>query len=180
MIELIIIVTVVVAIGVGIYLGSLGNTDSETPGSNQRSDECRQACAQWQARKAELCDAERAEADAKERVDLIADLLKAVAAGTISVVVALIGAAALVAMLSELGVPAVVAVALLVGGAAIAALGGVVIVALTAALITATLLWTEKQQATSAAESAETEARTILNNACPQDEVSVCVANSPC
>ena len=157
MIILIVIVTLGAAIGIGVYLGSRGNTDSVTPGDNRRSDECEQACTQWQTRKAELCDAERAEADAKERVDLIADLLKAVAAGTISIVVALIGAAALVAVLSELGVPAVIAAALLVGGIAVAVLGGFVIVALTAALLTATLIWTGKQQATGAAESAETE-----------------------
>ena len=180
MIELIVVVAVVAAIGIGIYLGSRGNTDSVIPGDNRGSDQCDQACSQWQTRKAELCDAERAEADAKERVDLIADLLKAVAAGTVSIVVALIGAAALVALLSKLGVPAAVAAALLVGGVAVAVLGGVVVVALTAALITATLIWTDKQQATSAAESAETEARTILNNACTQDGVATCLANSDC
>lgn len=181
MIELIVVVVVVAAaIGIGIYLGSRGNTDTVTPGDNRRSDECGPACTQWQARKAELCDAERAEADAKERVDLMADLLKAVAAGTISIVVALIGAAALVAMLSEFGVPAAIAAALLVGGIAVAVLGGTVVIALTAALITATLIWTDKQQATSAAESAETEARGILNASCSQEQVAACLANAPC
>ena len=174
------VVVVVAAVGIGIYLGSSGNTDSVTPGDNRRSEECEQACIQWQTRKAELCDAERAEADAKERVDLFAQLAMAVGAGTVSITVALIGSAALIALFSEFGIPAVVAAALFAGGVAVAALGGAVTLALTAALLTATLIWNEKQQATNAAETAESEARTILNNACSQDDISSCLANSPC
>lgn len=180
MIELIVVVVVIVAIGIGIYLGNSGNSDTVTPGDNRRSEECDQACIQWQTRKSELCDAERAESDAKERVDLFAQLVMAVGAGTVSIVVALIGSAALVALFSEFGIPAAVAVALLAGGIAVAILGGTVTLALGAALLTATLIWNEKQQATNAAETAESEARNILNNACSQDDISSCLANSPC
>lgn len=65
-------------------------------------------------------------------------------------------------------------------GVAIAGLGGVVIIVLTAALLTATIIWTNKQQATSTAEAAETQARTILNNAYTEDGVAACLANAPC
>ncbi len=180
MIELIVIGVIIVAIGVGIYLGNSGNTDSVRPGDNRPSDECNQACAQWQARKGELCDAERAEADAKERVDLFAQLTTAVATGTVSIVVALIGSAALIALFAKFGIPAVIAGAIFAGGVAVAVLGGTVTLALGAALITATLIWNEKQQATAAAETAESEARNILNNACTQEQISECLANSPC
>ncbi len=180
MIELIVLAVVIIAIGIGIYLGNSGNSDPVRPGDNRGSDECDQACIQWQARKSELCDAERAEADAKERVDLFTQLVTAVGAGTVSIVVALIGAAALAALFAEFGIPAAVAAALLAGGVAVAILGGTVTLALAAALLTATLIWNGKQQDTSAAETAESEARGILNNACTQDEISTCLANSPC
>lgn len=174
------LIVVIIAVGIGIYLGNSGNTNTVTSGDNKNAEECNQACIQWQTRKSELCDANRAELDAKERVDLFAKLVTAVGAGTVSIVVALIGSAALVALFSEFGIPAAIAAALLAGGIAVAVLGGTVTIVLGAALLTASLIWNEKQQATNAAEIAESEARNILNNACSQDDINSCLANSPC
>lgn len=54
------IIVVAAAICIGIFIGSCGDSDSVVAGNNQRSETCNQACTQWQTRKAELCDAERA------------------------------------------------------------------------------------------------------------------------
>lgn len=85
------LIVVIIAVGIGIYLGNSGNSNTVTPGDNKNAEECNQDCIQWQTRKSELCDANRAELDAKERVDLFAKLVTAVGAGTVSIVVALIG-----------------------------------------------------------------------------------------
>lgn len=150
-------------------------------GKNDDGAECADACRQWDNRRQEKCNAEAAENDWKEKVELLKSLLLAVVTGTFGLVAALMGSAALVALLSELGVPAAVAAVLLVGGVAIAIAGSAVSIALGAALVAATTIWASKQADTQQARNAEAEALDILSRKCPAEKVTECRARpSPC
>lgn len=178
-ISIVIVVAAVAAVGIGIYIGSLGYTDSVRTGVSQPTDECTEACTQWQSRKAALCDAERDEADAKERLDLLKDIMLAVAAGLFAVAVALIAGGVAIAEFSA-GTLAIVGLIALAAGVAVFGVLAFVTAILATAVVTAFVIWTQKQQATNDAESAETDARIILNNACTEDDIAACLANAPC
>lgn len=175
-----IIAVTVIAVTVGIFLGSRGNDEPLTSEEVKPTDDCASSCTQWQERKSQLCEAERSERDAKDRLEVINDLLKAVGAGTVSAVVGLLGSAGLVALLGGLGVPAAIAIALLVGGILLAASAAAVIIALTAASITAWAIWTSKQAQTNSLQRLEGEARNALYQQCSQEDIAACLANSPC
>ena len=181
MVEAIIILGLIIAAGV--WFGQQGTVSTRTPGSNKKDvAQCEDACDQFDTRRAERCLAEQDQANAQQHVQTIRDLLLALVAGSVTLLVAVIGgaggAAALVTAIPALAPIMPLLLAVLAIGVAVAAAA---IIALFAALITAEVDLGNKRRAATAARDVEAEARDIMLQVCPDAESEQCLARpAPC
>ena len=167
-------VLVSVGIGLGIYFGSQGNPEIRPPGDNKKTAECESACKQWDNRRAERCAAEAIEEDARQRYDMLIKITLALMAGAFTVVVALLGSAAMIALLSELVIPAAIAASILMLAIGVVLVAMALLAFFSAASATAYIIWTQKQQATAEARNAENEARSMVMEACDVEQANTC------
>jgi len=180
MIEMIV---VIVVIGVGVWFGQQGTVPTRKPGRNEKDvAQCEDACDQFDTRRAERCLAEQDQANAQQHVQTIRDLLFGLAAGSATLLAAVIagagGAAALVTAIPALAPIMPLILGILAVGFALAA---GVIIALGAALITAEVDLGNKRRAATVARDAEAEARDIMLRVCTDAEADQCLARpAPC
>lgn len=179
-----IIIIVIVLVGAyvaGRIIGARGNPTTATPGTNSPDlAACKEACDQWDQRRAERCNAEKDEATAKAAVDTArANYWAAVGSAT-----AAAGAAwATTQVCNAIPFPPLKAACYVVAAGLIAAAAALWAYAayLLGILGSKEVDYANKSGAASAARAAEAQARAIMMAKCPSEEVTNCLNRpAPC
>lgn len=177
---LVVAVIVIAAIAGGVLVGTLGDTQDPDFRPNGTDEDCQNACSDLTRQHNDLCIAIANEQEAENYANTLAQIMGGLAAGTGSLVVAGLGAAALLETLTALvGTP--IAIAIVAGALLIAAILALVLVAVVAAWVTALVIASQKRRITSQLRNLKAQAIERVQANCSDDEAQACIDSlAPC